>query len=193
MAVIQYVKRQEKSTLLLLGISEGEDSARYTVSAALYESLGSPDRGESLSEGEMAEIIYADEEYRAKKKALSLLALADNNEYNLRQKLLRYGIRREIAEAVVGEMVGRGYVDEIRQLERLVLREANEALHGKRKILARLVAKGYSPSDVKSVILKLSELGEVDFIRNRERLIEHRLGDGADEEEVKKLLYKHGY
>ena len=193
MAVIQYVKRQEKSNLLLLGISEGEDSARYTVGAELYESLGAPDRGESLSDREMAEIIYADEEYRAKKKALSLLALADNNECNLRRKLLRYGIRREIAEAVVSEMVGRGYVDEIRQLERLVLREANEALYGKRKILARLVAKGYSLTDVKGVIARLSECGDVDFLRNRERLIERRLGDGAGEEEVKKLLYKYGY
>ena len=187
-----YVKKQEKSNLLLLGFSEEGESARYTISETVYSSLGRPLRGASLSDEEMEEIRYCDEEYRARKKALSLLALADNNEHNLKIKLLRYGIRREIAEAVVSEMVGRGYVDEERQLERLVFVEAGK-LYGKRKILMRLAAKGYRSSDVKNVIRRLEESGEIDFAQNKERLIERRLGESADPEEIKKMLYKYGY
>lgn len=188
-----YIKKQEKSNLLLLGISEEGESARYTVSEAVYSSLGRPLRGATFTDEEMAEVVYADEEYRARKKALSLLALADNNERNLRLKLLHYGIRREIADEVVAEMVGRGYVNEERQLERLVLAEATEKLYGKRKILMRLVAKGYSASDIKNVIHRFEESGEIDFAKNKERLIERRLGDCSDTEEIKKLLYKYGY
>ena len=193
MAELLYIKKQEKSNLLLLGFSEEGESARYMVSEAVYSSVGRPLRGAVLTEEQMAEVVYADEEYRARKKALSLLVLADNNERNLRQKLLRYGIRREIADEVVSEMVGRGYVNEERQLERLVFSEAEDKLYGKRKILMRLAAKGYRAEDIKKVMRRLEEQGEIDFAKNKERLIERYLGEPSDPEEVKKLLYKHGY
>lgn len=193
MAELQYIKKQEKSNLLLLGVTEEGESARYTVTVSLYTAIGCPLRGADLDEYEMSEIKYADEQHRARKKALSLLALADNNEYNLKVKLIRYGIRREIADETVEEMVGLGYVNEKRQLERLILSEANDRLFGKRKIMARLVSKGYSSGDIRATLLELIERGDVDFSLNRERLIEKRLGSAENTEEVKKLLYKYGY
>ena len=89
MAELLYIKKQEKSHLLLLGFSEEGESARYTVSEAVYSSVGRPLRGAVLTDDQIAQIKYADEEHRARKKALSLLAFADNNEQNLKLKLLK--------------------------------------------------------------------------------------------------------
>ena len=193
MARLEFVKRKENSTLLLLGISEEGESARYTVDASLYASIGRPIKGDELSGSDMEAVIYSDEYYRARKKALALLSLSDNNERALKEKLMRFGIRREIAEEVTSEMVGRGFVDETRQLERLILREANEALGGRYKIVARLARKGYKLSDIRRVLDALVESGEVDFEENLERLKEKKLQDGYTHEELEKLLYKYGY
>ena len=193
MAVIEFVKKKENSNLLLLGISEEGESARYTVDIRLYNEIGRPIKGDELSASDMAAVIYSDEYYRARKKALSLLSLSDNNERTLRDKLMRGGIRREIAAEVVAEMVGRGFVDEARQLERLVLREANEALHGYYKITARLLRKGYKLSDIRRTVDNLCESGEVDFDENLARLKEKKLHEDYDPSELEKLLYKYGY
>ena len=193
MAIVEYVKRKENSNLLLLGISEEGESARYTVDASLYSSIGRPVKGDELSEDDMGAVLYSDEYYRARKKALDLLSLADNNERKLKEKLMRAGIRREIAEEVVSEMVGRGFVDEARQLERLVLREANEALCGRYKITARLLRKGYKMSDIRQAIDNLMDLGEVDFEKNLQRLKEKKLPEDYTHEDLEKILYKYGY
>lgn len=193
MARLEYIKTAKEKNLLLLGISEEGESARYTVSEAVYASVGRPLRGEELSEEVLSEIRYFDECHRAKRKALSLLAIADNNERTLRLKLMRYGISRDIAEQTVRDMVGLGYVNEQRQLSRLVLTEANVKLCGPIKILARLSAKGYAAADIRAVMQELCDSGEIDFDLNRERLLEKKLGDTSDAEELKKLLYKYGY
>ncbi len=193
MAVIEFVKKKENSPLLLLGISEEGESARYTVDARLYNEIGRPIKGDVLSESDMAALLYSDEYYRARKKALALLSLSDNNERTLKDKLMRGGIRREIAAEVVAEMVGRGFVDEARQLERLVLREANEALYGFYKITARLLRKGYKLSDIRRTVDNLRESGEVDFDENLARLKEKKLPEDYEPSELEKLLYKYGY
>lgn len=189
---IIYIKEKTKN-LLLLGISEEGESARYTVDEALYTGIGSPPRGAELSESQLAEIIYTDEYYRAKKKALSLLSLADNNERTLKVKLLRAGIRREIADSVVAEMVGLGYINEARQLERLILAEANERLRGPYKIMPKLAGRGYRGEDIRRAMSALIDSGDIDFEKNGERLLEKMLGTSSVSEEAERILYKHGY
>ena len=90
-------------------------------------------------------------------------------------------------------MVSRGYVNEKNQLERLIVIEANQKLRGPLKIIPALVNKGYSSSDVREVLKRLADEGEIDFSANAERLIEKKLPADADGEEIKKLLYKNGY
>lgn len=192
MAALKFVRVSKDSSLLSLGIIEGEESARYTINAAVYAEIGAPEAGVLLSEEQMSLIKHCDEIHRAMKKALSLLSFADNNERTLRQKLARAGFNRDISEEVCREMVRLGYINEQRQLERLILNEANLKLRGPLKIIPALCAKGYSSSDIKEVMRRLSESGELDFKKNAKLLIEKKL-PGADTEEKKKFLYKNGY
>ena len=128
-----------------------------------------------------------------KKKALSILSYADNNQKNLIRKLRVAGYPKDLSELVCREMVGLGYIDEREQLHRLILAEANEKLQGPNKILAKLVDKGYSASDVREIMQNFIDEGEINFRNNAYRLIEKKLEKGATADEKKTLLYKNGY
>ncbi len=193
MAEISYIRTSRDGTLLLLGIVEEGESARYTVSEAVYLSIGSPTPHTELDERSLSIIRYADELYRAEKKALSLLSFADNNERTLRAKLIRAGFSREVSDEICEKMVSLGYINERRQLERLILGEANGKLRGPMKITPHLASKGYAPSDIRRVMQELIERGELDFESNAERLIEKKLPADATREEKKNLLYRNGY
>lgn len=193
MAALVFVREDKKSHLLLLGIDEEGETARYTVDSDTFRTIGSPSVGDMLDGEQMSAIVYTDRFIRARKKALSLLAYADNNKKTLAMKLLRAGFDRDTVETVCIEMIERGYINERRQLERLILDEANRKLRGPLRIIPALVSKGYSSSEIKETMSSLVELGEIDFSVNARRLIEKKLPDGADEEEKKKILYKNGY
>ena len=190
---ILYVRATKEKNLLLLGIAEGEETARYTVSAEVYNSIGSPVRGAVLGAEERSLIREYDLEYRARKQALSYLSLADNSERNLTLKLIRKGFDREISSRVAAQMVALGYVNEQRQLERLILSEANNNLRGPMKILPKLVGKGYSADSVKSAMRALTDSGELDFSANAKRLLLKHGAEDLPREEKRALLYKHGY
>ena len=193
MMTLKYVREIKDSRLLLLGVAEEGEIARFTVNYATYEEIGTPRPGDFIDCEQMSAIRYTDEQIRAKKKALNILAYADNNKKNLATKLYRAGFGRDTVSAVTAEMEGLGYIDERRQLERIILNEANLKLRGPRKIIPTLAAKGYSTSDISSVMSALVDSGEIDFSRNARILAEKKLPEGADSEEKKKLLYKNGY
>ena len=193
MSILEYLRISKDKKLLLLGISEEGERSRYTVSESFYLSLGSPQNGSVFTEEEILLIKNEDERIRATRKALSLLSYSDKNKRTLIDKLMRQGFDREMSSRVAEEMVGLGYVDEQRQLERLVLREANVNLSGFSKLLPKLVGKGYSAEDVRSVTRRLVADGEIDFKENARKLIEKRLSSEATAEEKKALLYKNGY
>ena len=192
MARLLYI-RDVNNSLLLLGVSEEGESVRYTLSRTLYAEIGSPTKGEELSYEAMELIKGYDEEYRAKKKALSLLSYSDKNEVALKRRLASAGFSREVAERTAEEMVNLGYIDEKRQLERVILNEANIKLRGPMKIIPTLTSKGYSSDDIKAKMRELIASGEIDFKANAKRLVEKRLPGCDDSEEIKKLLYRNGY
>ena len=192
MARLLYI-RDVNNALLLLAVDEEGECVRYKLSRTLYTELGSPSRGDELSDDTLALIRDYDTRYRAKKKALSLLSYSDKNESMLKRRLLASGFSMEASEEAAREMVSLGYINEEDQLTRLILNEANVKLRGPMKILPMLVGKGYSSSEVKRVMHALSESGEIDFKKNAKRLIEKRLRDSSDIEEKKKLLYRNGY
>lgn len=191
MKTLKSIREVNDKGLLSLAIG-GEESANYTVNAVLYAEIGSPSVGEALTDEQIYLIREYDEYFRAKKKALSILAYADNNRRNLALKLSKVGFSRELCDRVVAEMVSLGYIDEKRQLERLITVEANGKLRGPLRIIPALVNKGYSSSDIREVMHELTESGEVDFRRNAKILLDKKL-PVADPEEKKKFLYKNGY
>ena len=191
MITLRSIREIGDNGLLSLAIG-GEESANYTVNSRVYLEIGSPSVGEALDDGQICLIREFDEYYRAKKKALAILAYADNNRRNLALKLSKAGFQRELCDRVVSEMVSLGYIDEKRQLERLITLEANGKLRGPLRIIPALVNKGYSSSDIRAVMHELTESGEVDFRRNAKILLDKKLPT-ADPEEKKKFLYKNGY
>ena len=190
---LSFVKASRSKGYLVLGIIDGAEKRIYTVSESAYSEIGSPNPPCEVDFGMLELICNADECYRAKSLALKLLSYADNNERTLTTKLVSRGIKRDVAHDTVAEMVRLGYVDEKRQLERLILKEANGSLAGPKKLVPKLMAKGYSRSDIDSVMYRLCENGEIDFQKNREDLIAKKVTRGATEEEIRAILYKNGY
>jgi SOS response regulatory protein OraA/RecX len=193
MATLKFIRDIKDTSLLLLGIVGEGESADYTVNSSLYAEIGSPAVGDEIDSASLSAIKHADEHYRAKKKALSILAYADNNQKNLKAKLIRAGFSCEISDRVCEEMVSYGYINENNQLERLIMIEANQKLRGPLRIVPALVNKGYSSSDVRRVLNRLVDEGEINFKENSRRLAEKKLPDDFDEEDLKKLLYKNGF
>lgn len=181
--------KADKGGKRLTLVTDGEE--RYSVSEAFYVNIGSPAIGDEISEGILDEIISEDEEYRCMKRALSILAYADNNRQTLKRKLRHAGFSSSVSERCTDQCVRLGYIDEARQLRRLIKEEAEVKLRGRRYITAKLVSKGYSGALVERVIDELSDLGEVDFDRSLARLNE-KLGDGTEKTKIQ-LMYKYGY
>lgn len=191
MAEVLYVKPSREKGRLTVGLETEGERHTYSVSESVYHLVGEPQSGEELDDDGF-EILYADDEkFRAMKKALSLLSYADNNKRTLYLKLVRAGFSRGAVSFAVGECVRLGYIDERRQLTRIICREANGALRGRRVIRQRLVSKGYSPEDIDDILDDLLRTGEIDFSSNFERLCEKR-GAKTDEERGA-LMYKFGY
>ena len=193
MATLQFVREAKDSNLLLLGVVEEGESARYTVNLSLFREIGMPSSGDELDSSQMSAIKYTDRLISAKKKALNILAYADNSRKSLATKLYRAGFEREIIDEVCSEMVNLGYINEKNQLERLLLNEANIKLRGPMKIIPSLVQKGYSQSKIREVLDNLVREGEIDFRENSKKLLEKKLSAPYDEEEAKKILYKNGF
>lgn len=188
-----YVRASKNRGYTVLGVDSGEGARAYTVPDSLYVQIGSPLGGTELDDGDFSAVALADETFRATKKALSLLAYADNNLYNLKMKLRRAGFSKEATDQAVAEMQRDGYVNEQRQLERLILSEVRAKLTGPRLIIPKLLAKGYKRDDIESALDTLLSDGQIDFEQVKSELIKKKLGDSASHEDVKKLLYKHGF
>ena len=189
-----YVRAARSRGYITIGISDGEDNkTAYTVSEADYASIGMPLVGAELDGGALEVIMESDGRYRATLYALRILSYGDNTAKKLYTKLISRGIAKDIASEVVEEMMSRGYIDERRQLSRLIEKEANVSLSGPMKIRAKLISAGFSSSDIEDVTDTLLREGVIDFSRSAELLIEKKLTRGATDEEKKKLLYKNGY
>ena len=185
---VSFIRASARSGYTALGIVADGETKKYTVPSALVTHLV---RGYELSEEEFSEIVRCDAERRAMDKAASLLAASDKSRITLRLRLIASGFSREIAEETVSECVRLGYLDEERQLTRLVIREAEGGLRGPKYIMRKLSSRGYSLSDVRRVIDALVSSGELDFRENFSRLAEKR--GITDPEELRALAYKYGY
>ena len=192
MAKVVYIKESKTKGYLVIGIKDADEKKPLTVSAAAYAEVGSYAVGDEISPEALDALAKENQRFLALRKALYLLSFSDNSERNLRYKLMRAGFSRDVVDFAISEVLRLGYINEARQLERLIVNEANSKLYGPMKILSRLVGKGYSPSDVRTAIEALRDSGEVDFDLNRAKLLE-KLPDGCTDEDMYKLLYKYGY
>ena len=187
---IKRVSFSEKGEYVTLSL---DNKTTLTVPSEIYLSLSSSGVGEELDEGAFCELSFADECYRATKKALGILSFSDNSERRLYEKLRGRGISRRAAETAVEKMKEYGYLDEKKQLFREVLHLANGSLFGAKKIVAKLSSVGYSPSDIRLAVRELSDMGEINFDESLKRLMEKKLGEDYTDEQYRALRAKWGY
>ena len=186
---IKTIKNSNVKGYLKLEIDTGMGCEWLLLSEGQYDMLGRPLPCDEISEDDFRAARDGDEYNRAKKKALNVLAFGDNSERELKLKLSRANISRICAETVVEEMKRLGYIDEERQLTRLIETEAKSKLHGPKKILQRLAAKGYSTEKIKSTMRRLEIEKIIDFEEIKKKL----LATAASPDEKKKVLYKNGF
>ena len=191
MARVLFVKPVPNKKRIQLGILDDTGEATYTVSETTYLELGSPVSGVEIGPAVLGTVRFADECYRALKYAMSYLSHSDKSRFELKMKLVRAGISSEAADTALERLLELGYLDEARQLERAVEREANYKLRGRYYIKRKLSAKGYSSAAINRAIERLTDSGEVDFEANFETLAEKK-GAISDEERFA-LEYKFGY
>lgn len=190
MPTVICVKETRVKGYLSIGVKEDSSVRYFTVSKIEYSSLGSPVRGYEVDADMLDTLFVLDEEFRARKKAFSLLSYTDNSERTLRMKLSRAGFSKSAIDKAVGECLSLGYIDEARQLRRLIPHLAEKPF-GPRLVKYTLYKKGYSPDKVAEVMRELIEDGEVDFEREAMRLVE-KYSPSTDEER-RMLLAKYGF
>ncbi len=190
---IEYMRFAQIRGYRVLGIRDDEKLKAYTVSERTYKSFGSPEVKSLIDDDAFDVFKKEDELYRARVKAGRILEFADNSHSMLVYKLQKAGFKRSIAEAVTDEMQARGYINEERALSRLIRIDVLTNCTSRRRLLLKYGSKGYSRSTVENVIDSLVLSGEIDFEEAKKALIRRKLGDNPDGEEVKKLLYNHGY
>lgn len=187
---VVFVKAAKSKGYLRLRVSDGEDNTDLVVSEREYADAGAPCASDNLTREALSALLLADMRYRAKSKALRILEYGDNSEKMLVIKLCRAGIKRTVAEETAREMVMRGFVNDRRQLARLIQYEVKR-LRGPLKFIPMLISKGYSRSDIEIVIDELTDSGELDVDAAREELLS-RYPD-ASYEERRAILYKNGF
>ena len=187
---VVFIRAARTKGYLRLRLADGEENIDLTVSERDYAEAGSPCVADNLTRDALSALKLADMRCRARLKASRVLAYGDNSERMLVIKLVRAGISKEIAEETAQEMVMRGYVNNVRQLERLIVNEVAR-LSGPRKFIPKLIAKGYSRSDIDIALDELIARGEIDLDSAREALIK-KYGDPSCEERCA-ILYKHGF
>ena len=189
MLTVKYIKPQ-KSGRVIIGVDTDGEISNYSISSADY-STASFVTGGILSDEEHSLLVRLDEEYRAIKKALSLLSYSDKNRKAIYMRLVRLGFSREAAKRAVEYCLLNGFIDEKNQLERLVYNEANINLRGPGYIRNKLAAKGYSRDDIDTAIDTLVSNGEVDFVIIFDALCEKKGATTPDERRA--LAYKYGF
>lgn len=190
--VVAYIKDGERG-YLRLGVSDGDKKYTFTISQKEYREIGEVRPRDEISAEIFEFLTHSDMRYKARLRALRILSYGDNSERMLKRKLFAAGVSRDIIDEVTEEMLSLGYVNAERQIARLVINEVTLHSYGPRKIIPKLISKGYDKSTVDRVISSLIQSGEVDFHSSREKLLLTKLPEDATEEEKNKLLYKYGY
>ncbi len=191
--VVRSVKRAGKDALLLTVALDAGGETVLSVPPSLYERIGSPCAGDTLSAAATSELAHESEYLAACRHALRILEYGDNNARTLRDKLARKGISREAAQAAVEKMVSLGYIREGEQARRLAVGYARRNLWGEKKIVSALIAKGYSRPDADAAVRDAVDGGEIDFGEIKKTLIKRCRSRGLPDEKIRATLWRYGF
>ena len=183
--------KEGKAPLVIITALENDKRKKYVISEGTYREIGCPLSGENISEDSLAKISEQDCERRAMAKALTVLAYADNSEARLYTKLRAAGFSQRVANLTKEECIRLGYIDERRQIERIITRSYEEHL-GPYKIMYKLCSLGYARSNASLILREMQNDGRIDFKAASVQLVSS-LPEDATLSDKQKLLKKYGY
>lgn len=191
--VLTAVKPQNEGIKLTFSCADKKDapSEVLLLTENSYRKKGAPIKGTILSEEDMESYRLSHRRYHAVRRALSILSASDNSERMLYRKLRSRGILHEDACFAVAYAKKNCLIREREQLERLILRLANEKLYGRARIVRALNEKGYRITEINEILASCTESGTVDFSENLRALYEKKMP--KDDSQRKKLAYSYGY
>lgn len=120
--------------------------------------------GAPFGEQELEALTLAAELIPAREKAYQYLGYGDLSRKRLYEKLTRFGIRPEVAEAACDWMEERGYIDDERLARRMAERFAESKHWGPRRILPELLQRGI-PSELAREAVDGLEMDFSDSVR----------------------------
>lgn len=184
-----------KEVFLTVEMREGErcETRSFTLPRTVFDGLGLPTPPAEITRENVYELLSADEQYRAIKRAFDILAYGRNSVKTLTDKLRHRGFSDEVAEFAAEYMQKNGYLKEENDAER----EAElcvEKLWGKKRIMMHLHQKGY---DGEAFSAAMSYLETVDFVELCVKLIRQKYRTLPKEEKERQKviagLVRHGY
>ena len=155
------------------------------------------DTGDPVPPDLMANFAAADEVYRCRRKAMDLLARAEQCRKGLEAKLAKKGFSREAAAAALDRLESVGFLDDRRFAEAWVRSRLRSRPEGPSRIIAGLMAKGIAPGAAREAAESVfaeaggGEAAERETLeRAREKLLRRR---GMDEEKLTAALLRRGF
>lgn len=142
--------------------------------------------GAPFGEEEEAALLLAAQLIPAKEKAYQYLAYGDLSRKKLYEKLTRFGIEPQVAEAACDNMEEQGFIDDARLAERLAERYAGSKKWGPRRILPELLQKGIPADLAKEAVENLTtdfETSVADHLSAK-----YRGRDFSDRKELQKVI-----
>ena len=142
--------------------------------------------GAPFGEEEEAALLLAAKLIPAKEKAYQYLAYGDLSRKKLYEKLTRFGIESEVADAACDKMEEQGFINDERLAENLAQRYASSKKWGPRRISQELYQKGIPSTLAKEVVDTL----ETDFKESVEYHLstKYRGRDFSDRAETQKVI-----
>lgn len=194
-------KREPRTGLVTSASVQARDVNRMSVFVEGKFSFGMPleagialgiRKGIILDDDLLARCLAEDESYRARKKALNLLAFQQRSTGELEDRLRRAGFSASAREAALARMQKLGYLDD----EAFAMSFARERLggrgHGRRRVLLELGRKGIPTSLAERVVNDVAEdRDEVDDALTIARKRAHALRRLDDPRKKRDRLWAH--
>jgi regulatory protein len=171
------------------------DKRQLIISSSQYYDCGMIHPG--IIDEEMFERLFEmANTYAAIRKGAELLGYSAANKTSLIRKLKERGFSHDNATQAVDYLSDKGYIDELAQAEKLIIRYAKRNLYGRRRIEAELFAKGYSRDVINDAFDSTDS--DIDYEENKKKLIKTKfagsdLSDFAVKQKVYSLLRRYGY
>ncbi len=175
--------------------AENTEKKQLYISASQYYDCGRPEAG-LITEEFYDRLESMSQMYDAIRKGAYLLSYSASNKSNLKRKLVSKGISDENALLAVEYLSDKGYIDELSQVKRLILRMAEKNRYGKRRIVSELYAKGYAREIISEAFESVED--EIDFESNKKELVRMKFeGQNVKDPKVKQKIYsllrRYGY